>query len=243
MNRLVVPCVATLASVMAAPSARAQMAEDKSPGLHGKFALGYSNSRGNTNTLALSGDVFLEYRTEGPWLFDSKFFVLRKEQDEATIEQRYDSRVSGNYYWTSEDYGYVRLDWRRDNFGSVREEWIPGAGYGRVVFRNDSHDLKVEVGAGYRFAELADGTQEESPAGTTGLRYTWDLSESAQFYQNLMVQWSPDNTFMESETGLRTKILADISAKLSYLVKRNSSVPEGRANSDFLTIVGVDYAF
>lgn len=243
MSRLVWPCVAALAGVVATPCANAQMAEDKSPGLHGKLALGYSESRGNTNTLALTGDVFLEYRTQTPWLFDSKLFVLRKEQEEATIEQRYEARASANYYWTSEDYGYGRLDWRRDNFGSVREAWIPSAGYGRVVFRNDFHDLKVEIGAGYRIAEQADGSKEESPAGTTGMRYTWDLSESAQFYQNLMVQWSPDNTFLESETGLRTKLLADISAKLSYLVKRNTSVTEGQANSDFLTIIGVDYAF
>lgn len=153
------------------------------------------------------------------------------------------ARLTANRYWTEDDYLYGRLDWRKDNFGGVREEWVPSAGYGRVFLRTERHDLKGEVGAGYRFADLADDTGEDGMTLNGGLRYQWQISESAEFFQNALLQWSENNTYLESETGLRTSIIGNLGAKFSYLVKHNTDVPEGLENSDIFTNIGLEYAF
>jgi len=232
---------AALAVASIAPAALP--AEEPTPGLSGRVGFSYAESRGNTDTVAIAGDSTMQYVTDGPWLYDAKLLFVAREEGDVSTEERYEARLTANRYWTEDNYLYGRLDWRKDNFGGVREEWVPSVGYGRVILRNERHDLRGEVGAGYRFADLSDGSSEEGAVLSTGLRYKWQISESAEFFQNALVQWSDDNTYLESETGLRTAIIGNLNAKVSYIIKHNTDVPEGRRNSDFFTTVGLEYQF
>ena len=241
MNRKGILAGAVLAATVAyVPAAQAEEAE---PGLHGRVGFSFAEARGNTDTFAITGETTMEYVTGGPWLYDAKLGFVAREESDVTTEERYEARLTANYYWTPDDYFYGRLDWRKDNFGGVREEWVPSVGYGRVILRSERHALKGELGAGYRFADLADGTSEEGAVLSGGLRYTWTISEATRFFQNAVVQWSDDNTFVESETGLSTNLIGNLSARFSYRVRRNSDVPEGLENSDFMTTIGLEYQF
>lgn len=212
-------------------------------GLNGRVAFNFAEARGNTETLATTGEAALEYVTGGPWVYDARFGFVHREESDTRTEERYEARVTANRFWTPDDYLFARIDWRKDNFGGVREEWVPGVGYGRVLLRTSRHSLKGEIGAGYRFADFADGTSEEGAALSGGARYVWRISEGARFFQNALVQWSDDNTFLESETGLTTNLVGNLSGRFTYRVRRNSDVPEGRKNSDFLTTIGLEYKF
>jgi len=218
-------------------------AEEVETGFGGQVGFGYAEARGNTDTLSVTGNADLQYVTGGPWLYDAKLLFVTREEASVATEERYEARGTANYYLTDGDYFYGRLDWRKDNFGGVREEWVPSAGYGRVLLDTDAHSLKGEIGLGYRFADLADGTSEESGVVSGGLRYGWQISPSARFIQNFLVQWSSDNTYAESETGLETTIVGNLAAKISYVVKHNTDVPAGNRNSDFYTTIGLEYKF
>ncbi|NGX15895.1 DUF481 domain-containing protein [Wenzhouxiangella sp. XN24] len=218
-------------------------AEETEIGLGGQVGFGYAEARGNSDTLSITGNTDLQYVTEGPWLYDAKLLFVTREEASVTTEERYEARGTANYYWSEGDYFYGRIDWRKDNFGGVREEWVPSIGYGRVILDTDVHSLNGEVGVGYRFADLADGTSEEGGVLSGGLRYAWQISPSAQFIQNLLIQWSSDNTYAESETGLETTIVGNLAAKISYVVKHNTDVPAGNRNSDFYTTIGLEYRF
>ena len=223
--------------------ASAAGAEEPEVGLNGAVNFGFAEARGNTDTLSITGDTTLQYVTGGPWVHDGRFLFVTRQESGATTEERYEARGTANYYWTEDDYLFGRLDWRKDNFGGVREEWVPSAGYGRVLIRNERHDLRGEVGAGYRFADLSDGTSEEGGLISGGMRYRWQISETAEFFQNALVQWTSANTYVESETGLRTSIVGNLSARFSYIVRHNTDVPDGTRNSDFFTNVGLEYKF
>lgn len=232
---------AALAVVLVTPAA--SHAEETEIGLGGVVGFGYSEARGNTDTLAITGNTDLRYVTGGPWAYDAQLSFVTREESSVTTEERYEARGTANYYWTENDYFFGRIDWRKDNFGGVREEWVPSVGYGRVLLDSDAHSLRGEVAVGYRSADLADGTSEEGGAVTGGLRYAWQISPSAQFIQNLIIRWSSDNTFAESETGLSTKIIGDLDAKISYIVRHNTDVPAGNRSSDFYTTIGLEYRF
>lgn len=232
---------ATLAAGSLAPAAL--NAEEPETGINGRVGFSYAESRGNTDALAITGDSTLEYITDGAWRYDARLLFVNREESNLSTEERYEARLTANRFWSDDNYLYGRLDWRKDNFGGVREEWVPSVGYGHVFLRTDRHDLKGELGVGYRFADLADGTSEEGPAVSGGVRYKWQVSETAELFQNALVQWSDDNTYLESETGLRTLIIGNLGAKISYLVKHNTDVPDDRRNTDFFTTVGLEYKF
>lgn len=218
-------------------------AEEPPLGLSGAVAFSFAQARGNTETQAVTGDAALEYRPGNDWVYDAQLgFVTREENDNRT-EERYDVRATANYFWRPEDYFFGRLEWRQDKFGGVEEVFIPSAGYGRVLIDTEKHKLNGEVGLGYRFATLSDGTDEEGVLVSTGLRYVWNVSESADFFQNVLVQWASDNTFVESETGLTTTIVGNLNARFSYRVRHNTDVPADTRNSDFLTTIGLEYQF
>lgn len=234
--------VATAVAVIVAQPA---LAEENAPetGLKGRASLGYTQSRGNTDNLGISGDVEAEYKTGGPWVYDAKALFAKREEDKIDTEERYEAKGSANYFWTEDNYFYGRLQWRKDLFGGVEEEWLPSVGLGRILIDGGTHTLKGEIGAGYKFSTLADGTEDDGVAATGGLKYTWKISENAEFNQNLFTEWTQDNTYLESETALRTSIVGSLGVKLSYVVKHNTDVSPGTANTDFYTTVGLDYAF
>ncbi|MGD9388327.1 MAG: DUF481 domain-containing protein [Gammaproteobacteria bacterium] len=230
---------AALGLAAAAPA----VAEEAEEGLSGRAAFSFAQARGNTNTQAITGEAEGEYNPADRWLYDAKVAFVTREEDNARTEERYEFRASANYYWTPDNYLYGRLEWRKDNFGGVEEELIPSIGYGRVLLDLERHSLKGEFGVGYRFAELSDGTEEDSVLLSTGLRYVWSLSESADFFQNVLVQWTSDNTYADSETGLTTTIVGNLSGRFTYRVRHNTDVPAGDKNTDFLTTLGLEYKF
>lgn len=212
-------------------------------GLGGRAAFSYADARGNTDTLAVTGEAEVVYNRGNGWIYDGRFGFVMREETNVTTEERYEARMTANYYWTPDDYMYGRLDWRKDNFGAIEEEFVPSVGYGRVLLDSEKHSLRGEVGVGYRFADLQDGTREEGVMASTGMRYRWNITEATNLFQNLLVQWSSDNTFLESETGLSTNLVGNLSGRFTYRVRRNSDVPAGTANSDFMTTIGLEYKF
>ena len=218
-------------------------AEEDTTGFKGRTAFSFAQARGNTDNQAITGEAEVEYLTGGPWSYDGKLGFVTREEDNIRTEERYELRASANYFWTPENYFYGRLEWRKDNFGGVREETLPSVGYGRVLIEREKHHLKGEFGVGYRFAELSDGTEEEGVMVSSGLRYLWNVSDTTDVFQNVLVQWSSDNTFLESETGLVTNLVGNLNGRATYRVRHNTDVPAGTRNSDFLTTIGLEYQF
>jgi putative salt-induced outer membrane protein len=243
VNKIVILAGTLAGALLALGPATAQAEEEKELGLNGRASLAFAQSRGNTDSQATNAEAELEYVTASPWVHEARFNFLHREEDDETTDERYAVRATSNYFWTEENFFFGRLDWRKDNFGGVREEWVPTVGLGRILLNTPRHSLRAEVSAGYRWADLADGTEEEGAALGTGARYRWNVSETTTFFQNALVQWSDDNTFIESETGLTANLYGNLHGRFTYLVRRNSDVPAGSRNSDFLTSIGLEYRF
>jgi len=243
INALLVNAALAVALNAAAFAVQAEEAQEPETGWSGLVGFSFADARGNTDTLAVTGDASFNYLTATPWRYDGAFQFVNREEDGVRTEERYEARGSANYFITEENYLYGRLSWRKDNFGAVEEEWLPSVGYGRVLLHTERHKLNGEVGVGYRFADLADGTSEDGVAATTGLLYTWQISETAVFTQNALAEWTSDNTYLESETGIRVIVVGNLSARATYRVRHNTDVPVGTRNSDFLTTIGLDYKF
>jgi len=88
-----------------------------------------------------------------------------------------------------------------------------------------------------------DGKTENGAILGADLAYEYTISESATLSERLLLESGDENTYTESETALKTRIKGSPSAKLSYLVKHNSTVPAGIENSDHLTTISLVYGY
>jgi len=103
--------------------------------------------------------------------------------------------------------------------------------------------LSVGLGVGHRTADLSDGTSESGVIGRGSLDYNWIFSEHSGFDQNVIVESGSDNTYIESVSALRARLIGDFAMVLSYTIKHNTTVPAGSENTDRLTAISIEYAF
>ena len=91
--------------------------------------------------------------------------------------------------------------------------------------------------------ERSDGASGNDVIITAGLDYDWALSETSSFTQDLMIEYGQDNTYIESITALRARLVGGLSLVASYTIKNNSDVPVENENTDFFTAIALEYEF
>lgn len=246
---------AALAGVLAltsgpafAESAAAQIdfgtaGKKKETGWAGAVTFGYSQRSGNSENSSVSGEFTWSYQTAGAWLYDGRFFALGKTESNVTTDERYAASAAAKWFKSDVSYIVGRGIFRKDNFAGVRQEYLGTAGYGRILFETDRHNLTGEVGGGVRNSEQQDGSSETNPIGYGGLKYALKLSENANFGQLLTIESGSDNTVFTSLSELRAGILGAIAGKASFEIRRNSDVSPGTDKTDYFTVVGLEYSF
>ncbi len=116
-------------------------------------------------------------------------------------------------------------------------------GYGRRLIENEKHSLNLELGAGARQSDLADGSSESELIIRGGLHYVWALSETAEFKQDLLVEAGDINTYVESVTALSAKLVGNLALVASYTVKHNTDVLPFTEKTDIYTALSLEYLF
>ncbi len=116
-------------------------------------------------------------------------------------------------------------------------------GVGRRFIDTEKHVFNGEVGIGAGQSKLIDGTDENEFTGRLSGDYTWTFSENASFTQKLSVTESSSNTFTQSLTELRAKVIGALNLVLSYAVQHNSDVLPGTEKTDTYTTISLEYAF
>ena len=76
-----------------------------------------------------------------------------------------------------------------------------------------------------------------------GLDYLLHISETSEFEQKLLTEIGSENTYTESVTALRAKVVGNLALVLSYTIKNNSDVPPGIEKTDTFTAISLEYAF
>ncbi|MGI9262762.1 MAG: DUF481 domain-containing protein [Woeseiaceae bacterium] len=147
------------------------------------------------------------------------------------------------YNFTPNDFVFGTVDWRKDRFAGVTEQVSAAINYGRRVIDTPNHVLALGIGAGYRDSDRADGTSSDEAIGRGSLAYDWAWSETSSFDQDLIIETGSSNTYIESVSAVRARIIGDFNLVLSYTIKQNSDVPPGIDKTDTQTAISIEYAF
>ncbi|HKK14574.1 MAG TPA: DUF481 domain-containing protein [Gammaproteobacteria bacterium] len=212
--------------------------------LSGNVDLGYTASSGNTKTSNLDAKFGLGY-VVGPWTHKLKLGVISASKDNQSTAERYTASGKTEYDFTEHNYVFGQGQYIKDRFAGVRQNLTLTAGYGRRVINSPVQSLDAEIGAGFR------RTQEQAPSlrwrsdaiAQLGADYKYKLSDTGRFEQQLSIQSGHVNTFTESVTSLKLAVMGNLSAKLSYTVDHNSTVPAGLSKTDTYTSVALSYQF
>jgi len=208
----------------------------------GKASLGYLATSGNTENSSLNTGFEVGYAS-GKWAHLLKALAINSSQDQQTTAEAYELGWKSEYNFSESDFMFGRASWRKDRFSGYDTQLSETVGYGRRILAVGAHTLNAEIGAGARQSTLRDGTDENDLILRAGLDYSWKFSETAEFTQDFTIESGDVNTYLESISALRARLLGELALVASYTIKNNSDVPAGTEKTDTYTALALEYGF
>jgi putative salt-induced outer membrane protein len=227
---------------MSCGNAQEEAAAEEHDPWSGKASLGYLATSGNPENTSLNSGFEVGYAT-GNWAHLLKLLAINSSEDEQTTAEAYEMGWKSEYNFSDTNFMFGRVNWRKDRFSGYDTQLSETLGYGRRILTAGAHILSAEIGAGARQSELRDGTKEDDLILRAGLDYQWKFSETAEFTQEFVIEAGEVNTYFESISALRARLLGELALVASYTIKNNSDVPVGTEKTDTYTALALEYGF
>lgn len=210
---------------------------------HGEGSLGITNISGNSDSETINAKLGLEREIEA-WKHSGSLAAIRAETDGDESADSVVLRARSEYSFSDKSYWFGQFRREEDEFSGFDSQTSITVGAGTRLMESAPHLLDVSIGVGARRLEPQDSDEtEEDGVVVAGLDYHYTISETASLGQTLTIEDGSENTYTEAETTLLTQIEGNLAAKISFLLKRNSDVPEGTDKSDRITTVSLVYGF
>lgn len=218
------------------------MADEAEGPWSGKATLGYLATSGNTENSNLNAAFEVAYAAN-KWLHEFRAAAISASESDSTTAEAYDLGWRSERNFTEINFLFGRLDWRSDRFSTYEKQFSQTVGYGRRVISGDTHNLSIEVGAGVRQSDLADGSSESELIFRAGANYVWTLSDTSKFKQDLNIEAGEANTFLESVTAISVSLVGNLSLVASYTVRHNTDVLPATEKTDTFSALSLEYLF
>lgn len=218
------------------------MADEAEGPWSGKATLGYLATSGNTENSNLNAAFEVAYAAN-KWLHEFRAAAISASESDSTTAEAYDLGWRSERNFTEINFLFGRLDWRSDRFSTYEKQFSQTVGYGRRVISGDTHNLSIEVGAGVRQSDLADGSSESELIFRAGANYVWTLSDTSKFKQDLNIEAGEVNTFLESVTAISVSLVGNLSLVASYTVRHNTDVLPATEKTDTFSALSLEYLF
>ncbi len=218
------------------------VAADEPQGFGGEAELGIVTTSGNTNTRSVNARAKLRYLAD-PWRHELRAEGLRTSDGSTITAERYLVSGKSDYHFRPHDYLFGTVRYEDDRFSGYDYQFSEALGYGHRALDGPGLTLDLEIGAGGRHSREQGGRRRDVGIVRGGARLGWDISPTARFTEELLVESGSDNTYSESVSALKVKINGNFAMKLSLTVKNNSAVPPGIRHTDTLSAVTLAYDF
>lgn len=207
-----------------------------------EIELGAIFTSGNTENESIKYKVTVDWeRDVWDYVFTSEGF--RSSQQGISNAQRLYHTASANYTLSEISYVQGRAAYENDKFSGFESQSDITVSYGRsLLTARDNMALDLTIGAGVRRSVTETETNNE-PIARFAANYNWDLSESAEFYQDFSIEAGSDSSIYRSLTGIQTTITDNLSMNFSVKVKHQTEVPVARENTDTETSVTLVLSF
>jgi len=220
------------------------MAQNPPPDpITGSAALGYLATSGNTDSTSANGNFKLDWDRGGAWIHGWTAMAISASTDNTTTAEAYAAGYKARREFSETTYLFATGDWRRDRFSGYDEQTSEAVGYGRRLVDTDRQTLSLEGGIGAKQSTLSNGTSLDEGIVRGALDYIFHISESSQFNQKLLLEIGDENSYTESVSAIKAKLVGNLALVASYTIKKNSDVLPGIQNTDTFTAISLEYAF
>lgn len=271
MNKHLLPI-----ALLAALPLGAVAAEDN--GWSGSGEVGFAAARGNAKSENLNAKLQFAKEDEN-WKHNFYLTALRSKgevknahivgvepnqtivYDKAyeTTANRYETGLSSAYKLDERSYIVGALRYENDDFSPFDYQAVVSVGYGYTLLKNQSDELSVEAGPGYKRFKPVDKLGPELDTDDRPVRHTFDsegeavgrgliaykhnFSDTTSFVNTLLVEAGSDNTFIQNDAGLQVAINKSFALKVGYQIRHNSEVAPGLKKNDQLMTTNLVYNF
>jgi putative salt-induced outer membrane protein len=228
-----------------AASVLAQDAEEETVDpWEGTGEFGFVNTTGNTESVAMNAKLNF-VRTGKKWRHRFSGTALLTSEDGTTDNERYTMEVQSDRKLSEKSWLFGSFRWDADKFGSYDPQQSLTTGYGRELMKSEKHELKGEIGAGYRnLEERETGVSSSEAIARFLLDDTWQVFKTTVWTNRLLIESGSSNTFTQFNTGLAVSMTDRLAVKLGFEVRNNTTVPPGDSEStDTITSANIVYNF
>ena len=204
--------------------------------------LGATFTTGNTEERTVRYGVTMDWLRENwDYQFTSDGLLGSREGD--TTAQRFYHVARGRRDLSDITYLAIRGSYEDDRFSGYDYQADFTASYGRSWLNNIDHmSLDTDIGPGYRRSESDEEDRSELIVRVAG-EYEWAISDTANFYEDLAMEFGQDSNIYRSETGIESEIMENISLRFSINIKHQTEVPSGKEKTDTQSAVTLVWNF
>ena len=209
----------------------------------GEGELGFTSVSGNSDAENLNARLGIAVES-GAWKHAGSIEAVRAETDGETSADYLRLREKSEYSIGEHSYIYGQFRYEDDEFSGYEYRTSLIVGIGQRLIDLETRRLDISAGIGSRHSEESESGDRIDEGILSGeLFYEQKVGDNARFIEKILLETGDENTYFESETALSTKISDSLAAKVSYLVKRNSSPPPDTEKIDRITTVSLVYGF
>ncbi len=210
----------------------------------GNGEFGLVSTTGNTETLALNLKLKFVKKSE-KWRHRFAGSALASSKNGVKDNERYTLELQSDRKFSEQSYMFGSFRWDADKFGAYDPQMTATTGYGRELMKTERHELKGEIGAGYRnLKETLSGASSSEIIVRLLLNDAWQMFKSTHWTNRLLIEAGADNTFTQFNTGVAVSMNEQFALKFGFEIRNNSNVPTGNTEkTDTTTTMNLVYNF
>ena len=200
--------------------------------------LGLVVTNGNSDTASLNAKLALKGEDED-WIHDYHALALRAEVDDEKTANRWELAGKSGWKFGERSYAFGSVRYEDDDFAPYESQATVAVGYGYKAIDTTATQLLLEIGPGYRRAELVDGDTEGDVIARGFLDFKHQMTPSTALFDTLLIEAGGDNTFAQNDFGVQVAMNETLALKAAFQVRHNTDVPVGIESTDTLMTVNV----
>jgi putative salt-induced outer membrane protein len=211
-------------------------------GWSGEGEIGASSTSGTSDvtTIALGASLLKDGLK---WRHKLNAVANYQHSDGETTAERYLASYEANYKITERLFALGLLQWEQDRFAGFDSRYTEAVGAGYSLFTGPEVKWDVSAGPSFRQTSLITGHDESDVSARLATLLLWNITADTVFSEDAgMYLGGSDNTYY-STTALTTKIMGNLSARVSFNVTVEGNPPPGIEDTNTITRLTLVYGF
>lgn len=226
------------------------VAAEEDTGWRGSADLGFTLTRGNSQTTTVSVAGLGVWRGEhSRWTLDAS--LLRATDGGEETANKGDGAVRYDRFPSERFFVFGRAAASYNRPAGLDLRIAPSAGAGYQLVQSDRHELTVRGGGSWIRDEFTDGTSDQALHALLAQAYHWELSETADFEQSLTYEPKAEalrDYLLTARASLAATITGGLGLKLSVTDEFDSEpfdpgTGETIEENDLTLVTGLTYQF